>query len=115
MDGARGRSYLAYVDKVIATYASDDYRDELLRAKAEYFRQTGEVHEDDNHFFELRMASFFDWYLFERPMDGWSVSPVQRYLADHQYVMPPEDHAVYQGFGEHIHSLFIISPRYTVG
>ncbi len=100
-----------FLDRVIKTYASDAYRDELLRAKAEYFRQTGEVHEDDQHFFELRMASFFDWYLFERPMDGWTLSPVQRYLADHQYVLSPDEQAVYQGLGEQVHSLFIFKRK----
>ena len=117
MDSADGEGggppqhFQPYLERVIKTYASDAYRDELLRAKIEYFRQTGEVHEDDNAFFELRMASFFDWYLFERPMEGWTLSPVMRYLADHQYVMPPEDQAVYQGLGEQIHSLFIFKRR----
>jgi hypothetical protein len=105
------RSYQPYVDQVIRTYASDAYRDELLRAKVEYFRQTGEVHEEDGDFFELRMASFFDWYLYERPMDGWDCPPVRRYLLDHQFVLSEDDRAVYEGLATSIHSLFVYKRR----
>ena len=45
--------------------ASEARKPDLLAAKAEYFRLTGEVFEDDK-IFELRMASFLDYYLFDR-------------------------------------------------
>jgi hypothetical protein len=105
------RSYQPYLDQVVHAYASDDYRDELLRAKADYFRQTGEVHEDDGAFFEARMASFFDWYLYERPMEGWDCPPVRRYLADHADVLTAEDRAVYEGLASSIHGLFLFKRR----
>jgi len=44
-------------------------------AKADYFRLTGEVFEDDK-LFELRMASFLDYYLYDRvsPLTGSQAS-----------------------------------------
>src|SRR5438105_2691542 len=98
-------SYQSYLDRIVEHYASDDFRGELLRAKSEYFRATGEVHEDDS-FFELRMASFFDWYLFDRSIHGDLRSPVQRFFLDHRTGMPAEEREVYQGFLENVHSLF---------
>src|SRR5712692_5736003 len=54
--------------------------DDIVGAKQEYFAQTGgEVHEDDRCF-ESRLQAFFNWYLFDRRLDG--VTPAQRFLQD---------------------------------
>jgi hypothetical protein len=105
-------SYQPYLDKVVSLFTSDAYRDHLLRAKAEYMRATGEVHEDDP-FFEPRMACFLDWYLFDRPIDGDVRSPVARYLLDRQPVLDGGEREVYEGFLENVHSLFELRGRKT--
>jgi hypothetical protein len=103
-------AYQPYLDRVVRAYAGEAFRDELLRAKGEYFRDTGEVHEDDS-FFELRMASFFDWYLFDRAISGDTRSPVQRYFLDQRASMAHEERQVFQGFVENVHSLFELKRR----
>ena len=43
--------------------------DELVRAREEYFLQTGgEVHADDRCY-EQRMQAFFNWFLFDLGLD----------------------------------------------
>lgn len=108
MEGSEG--YQPYLDRIVAVYGSEAYRDELRRAKAEFFRLTGEVHEDDS-FYELRMATFFDWYLFDRPMEGDVRSPVHRYVLEHRLSMAPEERATFEGFLDNIHSLFEVRRR----
>lgn len=50
-------------------YASEgSLADELARAKGEYFERTGELFESDPSF-ERRMASFLEWYVFDRPLE----------------------------------------------
>jgi hypothetical protein len=103
-------AYQRYLDRVISTYASERHRDEMACAKSDYLRATGEVHEDDA-FFELRMASFFEWYLFDRPLNGDLRSPVQRYYLDHRAELSPEERAAFQGLVDNIHSLFEVKRR----
>jgi hypothetical protein len=50
------------LDKMIQTYSQAEYYQDLLKAKAEYVRLTGTLHEEENEF-ESRMHSFNDWYL----------------------------------------------------
>jgi hypothetical protein len=102
--------YQAFLDKIVSIFTSDAYRDHLLRAKAEYFRLTGEVHEDDP-FFEPRMASFIDWYLFDRPIEGDVRPPVERYIVDRRLVFRPDERLVFEGFLENVHSLFELRGR----
>jgi hypothetical protein len=108
MDGSE--IYQPYLDRVIAAYAGEPYREELLRAKQQYFEETGDVHEDDA-IYELRMACFFDWYLFDRPINGGLRSPVQRFFLEHRATMSAEEREVYQGFIDNIHSLFELKRR----
>jgi hypothetical protein len=62
---------------LLLAYVAPDV-DDIVRAKQEYFTQTGgEVHEDDRCF-ESRLQAFFNWYLFDRKRDD--VTPAQRFL-----------------------------------
>jgi len=70
--------------------------DDIVRAKQEYFSQTGgEVHEDDRCF-ESRLQAFFNWYLFDRKLDG--VTPAQRFLQDRGAELRGPDKDVLLGF-----------------
>jgi hypothetical protein len=55
------------VDQLVAHFTTDEYRDEVLSAKKEFFEQAGIVDEEDHHF-ESRMAQFLDWFIFTRPL-----------------------------------------------
>ena len=70
--------------------------DDIVRAKQEYFAQTGgEVHEHDRCF-ESRLQAFFNWYLFDRKLDG--VTPAQRFLQDRGAELRGPDKDVLLGF-----------------
>ena len=70
--------------------------DDIVRAKQEYFSQTGgEVHEDDRCF-ESRLQAFFNWYLFDRKQD--EVTPAQRFLQDRGAELRGPDKDVLLGF-----------------
>ena len=57
--------YQQHLDELIAFASSEPRKPDILAAKAEYFRLTGEIFEDDKSF-EMRMASFLDFYLFDQ-------------------------------------------------
>jgi hypothetical protein len=70
--------------------------DDIVQAKQEYFNSTGgEVHEDDRCF-ESRLQAFFNWYLFDRKVDG--VTPAQRFLQDRGAETKAADKEVLMGF-----------------
>ncbi len=70
--------------------------DELVRAKEEYFAQTGgEVHEDDRCY-EQRMQEFFNWFLFDRRQPDGS-TPVERYLREKGAELPSKDKDILLG------------------
>jgi hypothetical protein len=98
-------SYQPFLDELIAFGSQEERKPDLLAAKAEYLRLTGEVFEDDQ-LFELRMASFLDYYLYDR------VSPVSgRTPAAELYELrlrsaPPEEANAFRCFTETVHGLF---------
>jgi len=79
--------------------------DEILKAKQEYFAQTGgEVHEEDRCY-ESRMQAFFNWYLLERKMaDGATI--VERYLREKGADLAGQDKDVMIGCTQSRLSLF---------
>jgi hypothetical protein len=71
--------------------------DELVRAKEEYFLQTGgEVHADDRCY-EQRMQAFFNWFLFDRRQADGS-TPIERFLREKGGELPGKDKDVLLGF-----------------
>jgi|tagenome__1003787_1003787.scaffolds.fasta_scaffold20736761_1 hypothetical protein len=70
--------------------------DDMVRAKEEYFTQTGgEVHADDRCY-EQRMQAFFNWYLFDRRQpDGGT--PVERFLREKGAELPARDKDILLG------------------
>ena len=70
--------------------------DELVRAREEYFLQTGgEVHADDRCY-EQRMQAFFNWFLFDRKRsDG--LTPVEGFLREKGADLPSKDKEVLVG------------------
>jgi hypothetical protein len=98
-------SYQPYLDELTAFASSEERREDLIAAKAEYFRLTGEVFEDDA-FFEQRMASFLDYYLFDRVSPRTGHTPAQEVYQQKQALASPEEAAAYRSFTETLHGLF---------
>jgi len=100
--------YQPQLDRVSEWATSDAFREELARARKDFFARTGgEVFEDDKSM-ESRLATFLDWYLFDRPLEGRNLSPVVAFLEDHRAELSPEDLAVMESLTRTIHGIFEI-------
>lgn len=98
-------SFQPFLDQLIAFASTEDKKPDLLAAKAEYFGLTGEVFEDDKSF-ELRMASFLDYYLFDRVTPGSGKTPAQALYALRVQESANEEASVFRNFTETRHGLF---------
>jgi hypothetical protein len=94
--------YQPHLDALISFASAERHKEELLKAKAEYFAGTGEIFEDDRAF-EMRMASFLDYYVFDRPLPDTGRTPAQLFLAD---AATEAERAMRAGFVETRHSLW---------
>jgi hypothetical protein len=97
--------YQQHLDELIAFATAEARKPDLLQAKAQYFELTGEVFEDDRSF-EMRMASFLDFYLFDRPQPGNSKTPAQEFLEVNQADPRPERVSALRAFTETVHGIF---------
>ncbi|WP_342374107.1 hypothetical protein NVS55_22160 [Myxococcus stipitatus] len=98
-------SYQPYLDQLIAFGSVESRKADLLDAKAEYFRLTGEVFEDDK-LFELRMASFLDFYLYDRVSPLTGKTPAAEFYEHRLANAPPEESNAFRSFTETVHGLF---------
>jgi hypothetical protein len=77
-EGAAGLIH-TLIDRLATEFADEPYRAEIAEAREDYFNRAGKVFEDDAELFEGRMASFLEWYVLERPLQG-GATPVLRAL-----------------------------------
>lgn len=96
--------YQSQLDELIAYASAEPRKPDLLTAKAEYFRLTGEVFEDDA-IFDARMASFLDFFLFDRQSPQTGKTPAQE-LFELKLAQAPELALVFRSFTETVHGLF---------
>lgn len=93
-----------YLDQLTQFGSSEPRKADLLVAKETYFGKTGEIFEDDKCF-EMRMASFLDFYLFDRVSPLTGKTPAEE-LHERKLRESPDDAAVFRAFTETIHGLF---------
>jgi hypothetical protein len=98
-------SYQPYLDQLISFASTEPRKADLIAAKAEYIRATGEVFEDDK-MFEARMASFLDYYLFDRPSPLNGLTPAAELYRERQGVAAPEEANAFRSFTETVHGVF---------
>ncbi len=104
-DAFEPQSYQPFLDELIAFASSEEKKPELLLAKAEYVKLTGEVFEDDKQF-ETRMASFLDYYLFDRVSGQTGKTPAQEFHEQAKATGNEERANSFHGFTETLHGLF---------
>jgi hypothetical protein len=98
--------YQSHLDRVSDWATSDAFREELARARKDFFARTGgEVFEDDKSV-ESRLAAFLDWYLLDRPLEGRNLTPAAAFLQDHRAELAPEDQAIHETLTKTIHGIF---------
>lgn len=98
-------SYQPYLDQLIAYGSEEPRKPDLIAAKAEYARLTGEVYEDDKCF-EMRMASFLEFYLMDRVAPGSGKTPAQELYEVQLGQGVPEKAGAFRSFTETLHGLF---------
>lgn len=95
------------LDLVIAWAMGPERQEEILRAKAEYMARTGEFHEEDRSF-EQRMAAFLEYFLFDRPLDGFEEPPVTAFLREKGGGIDPDELPRFEALTRSVHGLFEI-------
>jgi hypothetical protein len=68
-------SYTQLIEKILAHFAGETFKDEVRLAKSEFFDNAG-ILDEQSEAFELRMSQFFDWYLFTRDLIGYGQTPL---------------------------------------
>jgi hypothetical protein len=97
-------SYPTLLDSLFALASTEERKPEVLVAKAEYFRLTGEVFEDDRTF-EMRMACFLDYFVFHhRPASSGRTAAEELHAAKLAAGAP--EVATFEAFTKTIHGLF---------
>jgi hypothetical protein len=99
-----------HIDRLIAFVSEPEFQAELQTARREYFEHTGEVFETDDAF-EMRMASFLEWFLFDRKLigvapAGSSLTPAELYFERNLQTLDEENKIVLRNFAHTVHSLF---------
>ncbi len=82
-------SYPSLLDSLFALASAEERKSDVLAAKAEYFRLTGEVFEDDRTF-EMRMACFLDYYVFDHRPSASGRTVAEELLATKRSAGAPE-------------------------
>lgn len=94
-----------HIDRLIAFVSEPEFAAELQAARRQYFELTGEVFETDDAF-EMRMASFLEWFMFDRPLDAPKKTPAELFLERNQASLQEADVIVLRNFAHTVHSVF---------
>jgi hypothetical protein len=94
-----------YYDELVVWATPEASKADLIEAKRAYFASTGEVFEDDKQF-EMRMASFLEHYVLDRPSPSLGLTPARAcYLAKIAEGTPERSIAL-RALTETVHALF---------
>ncbi len=97
--------YFELIDKILAHYAGDQFKEEVRQAKSEFFDNAG-ILEEHSEQFELRMSQFFDWYFFTRELKGFAQTPLDAVYMARELRFSPEEIVLIDRLKQHRHSLF---------
>ena len=64
------------LDEITEVFTTGEYSQEVQMAKEQFYEWAGSF-DIDKHDFEMKMALFFDWYLFEREHSSYGKPPIQ--------------------------------------
>lgn len=93
------------IDRLIVFFTGDRFRDDVAKAKKEFFDEAG-VMDEENEVFEMRMTQFLEWYLFSRALSGIGLTPAQYALQLEDFEMTSEERPAFENLAVIRHSLF---------
>lgn len=102
---AAQRAPWTYLEELIAWATPDPQAADLLDARKAFFVRTGEVFDDDRQL-ELRMSTFLEHYVCDRPAPHLARTPARaryEHALEHE---TPERAAAFRPFTETLHGLF---------
>lgn len=97
--------YFEIIDKILAHYAGEQFKEEVRQAKSEFFDNAG-ILEEHSEQFELRMSQFFDWYFFTRELNGFAQTPLDAVFMARELRFTPEEVVLIDRLKQHRHSIF---------
>jgi hypothetical protein len=101
----------ASLDRLVELATAEPYKEQVVAARAEFFaRRGGEVFEDDKSM-ESRLASFLEWYVFDRPLDGKGVPPSEVFLLETSATLSQDEHQDWLDLTRTVHGLFELKRR----
>lgn len=95
----------ALIDKILRHFAGPEFKDELDKAKKEFFGSTNLLEEDSGGF-DLRMSQFFDWYFFTRELSGYGRTPLEVCHLERALRFDEAETSQIEQLKNHRHSLF---------
>ena len=98
-------NYEPLVDRLMQHYTGARYMPEVQAAKEDFFEKAGSFDEASLDF-ELKMAQFTDWYLFERKMNVSGRVAIEMVLDDPQFPLAEGERALFLNLRNSRHSLF---------
>ena len=93
------------IERLTLHYTGGSYKDEVARAKHEFFDEAGIVDEESAQF-EMRMTQFLEWYLFTRPLEGRETAPAKHALQGGEFGYEPAEQEALESLANTRHSLF---------
>lgn len=93
------------IDRLITFFTSDQFQEEVARAKKDFFDESG-VMDEENQDFEMRMTQFLEWYLFTRHLTGIGITPAFYALQLPEFKMTAEERPLFEKLAVTRHSLF---------
>lgn len=94
------------LDRLLTLYTSEQYADEIVQAKLEFFDRTQPNVDEDTNQFNLRMSQFLDWYLFTRKLSGAGLTPIEFALQDKNFPKQNEDVELFKCLLNTKHSIY---------
>lgn len=98
--------YGPYFDRVAARATNETHLVDVRRARRQFQDLTGKV-EEDEPWFEERMALFVEWYILDRK-DKDGLNPAERFLIDELKELNAKEIEIYEGLTSTHRSLFRI-------
>lgn len=97
--------YDELIERLTLHYTGGAYKDEVARAKHEFFDEAGIV-DEENIQFEMRMTQFLEWYLFTRPLQGKEMTPIKHALHAGEFRYEVSEQKAIESLANMRHSLF---------
>ncbi len=93
-------------DALVESITQNRFADDILEARKEYQKHSGEIYEDDKSY-EARMGLFLEWFIFDRVLPGKQETLLEDLLLSDGAGWAQNERMAYKKFTGSIHGLFI--------